>query len=464
MRKGLLQFGWLILALGFFSVRATAAAPIVWNEKQKTFDADISSIGLRDLLARISQATGWEVYMEPGSAFSTSAKFKNLSRTDALRILLGNLSFQIAPQSNSVPKLFVFRTGAENATQLVRAEKHIEILGKNKIILNHLILTLKPGSGENINALAQQLGGKIIGRVEGTDSYLLEFTDEAAAKAAREQLARVDGVASVDSNYSVDRPAPVSIAGVDRSVSNSPFTLKPGVGGGDGKQIVIGMIDTAVQQLAANMQGFLLPSMSVAGEAHPDPGNPTHGTAMAESMLFGLNSTAPQGQASSVKIQVWDVYGDSPTTSTFNIANGIVQAVNNGANIISVSSGTDGNSDFLETLTKQVTDKGIPIIAAAGNQPVTTPVYPAAYSGVIAVTSAQDQRGTIASYANRGDFVDIILPGGSVFPFNGLSFYANGTSVSTALASGMMAGLAESTRQSPAQLVPTFTRTLAFKR
>jgi len=462
MKRRWLLIGLLILAVGFLGARSHAAAPaLVWHEKQKSFDADISRIELGDLLEKISSVTGWEVYMEPGSSHSTSASFKDLSRSDALRILLGNLNFEVSPQSNSVPKLFVFRTGAKNATQLIRAEKRPLILGKDKIILNHLIVTLKHGSLADIEAIALELGAKVIGKLPGGDSYLLEFADEASALSARERLSQIDGVASVDSNYLLDRPSPFKTASV--SGAGSPFSLKPGVGGGDGKQIVIGLIDTAVQQLGANMQGFILPGVWVAGEANPGTDFPTHGTTMAESILLGLNSTATQGQPASVRILPVDVYGNDPNTTTFNVASGIVQAVNGGANILSLSLGSDGDSTFLRDLVEDVSQKGIPIFAAAGNQPVTTPVYPAAYPGVVAVTSAQDQKGTIAPYANRGDFVDIILPGATVISFGSERYFVNGTSVSTALASGMIAGLADSTKRAPAQLLSTFSSSVAFK-
>ncbi len=433
---------------------------MVWNEKQKTFDADISRLELHELLQKISTVTGWEVYLEPGTTYSASAKFKNRPRSEALQLLLGQLNFEISPQTNSLPKLFVFSTGAGKATQLIRAEKNKIILGKDKVIANHLIVSLKPGSKLNIHALAQQLGAKVIGKLEGADSYLLEFPDAASANAAREQLSKTDSIASVDSNYSLDRPAPFALASTDRG--SSPFALKPGAND-DGKQIIVGLIDTAVQQLGANMEGFLLPGIAVAGDANPSSDSPTHGTTMAESMLFGLNSTATQGNPTSVKILPVDIYGNSPTTDTFKVANGIIQAVNGGADIISLSLGSEGDSPFLRTLIQQVSQKNIPIFAAAGNQPVTTPTFPAAYPEVVAVTSAQDRSGTIASYANRGSFVDVILPGATIISFSGRNYYVNGTSVSTALASGMVAGLAQSTGRPPSQLVNGFQKSTAFQ-
>lgn len=458
------RFFLLLIGVGFsFAANAEKAAEtLVWHHQQKTFDADVSGVELNRLLQKISTLTGWEVYFEPGIVHSASAKFKNLPRADALHLLLGQLSFEISPRTNSVLKLFVFRTGAEKATQLVRLEKQPLLLGKNKIIRNHLIVSLEPGSALNIHALAQQLGGKVIGKIDGADSYLLEFPDETTAKTARQQLNLSDDVASVDANYSIDRPTPNRMASLDATSPVPPFSLKADAGGGDGKQIVIGLIDTAVQQLNANMQGFLLPSVSVAGEADVSSATPTHGTTMVESMLYGLNNTATQGQPVSVKILPVDIYGNDENTTTFLVANGIVQAVNHGANIISLSLGSEGDSELLRNLVQQVSQKNIPIFAAAGNVPVTTPTYPAAYPEVVAVTAAQDQKGTIAAYANRGSFVDVILPGATIVSYENQRYYVNGTSVSTAFASGMVAGLAATSQSAPAKVVPTFRSRMAF--
>ncbi|MEO6184501.1 MAG: S8 family serine peptidase [Verrucomicrobiota bacterium] len=461
MRKSLAPIGALILVFCLFGLTANAAnEPLVWHADKKTFDAEISGVELQPLLQKIATVTGWEVYLEPGTSYSGSAKFKSLPQSEALRLLLGKLSFEISPTTNSVSRLLVFRTGAGKATQLIRTEKNIVVLGKDKVIKNHLIVTLKPGSSMNIAALAQQLGGKIIGKLDGTDSYLLEFPDELAANAAREQLSKVDSVASIDSNYSLEKPAPFAMASVDGS---SPFNLKSDAGPGDGKQIVIGLIDTAVQRLNDNMQGFMLAGLSVAGEANVNSDLPMHGTTMAESMLLGLNSTL-SGQTASIKILSVDIYGPNPSTTTFNVAQGITAAVNGGANILSLSLGSEGDSEFLRNLIQQVSQKNIPIFAAAGNQPVTTPTYPAAYPEVIAVTSAGDRTDTIASYANRGSFVDVILPGATVISYGGSSYYVNGTSVSTALASGMMAGLAYNSKRPPGQVESTFRSAVAYKR
>lgn len=462
MRRRLLHLKIVLLAFCFLgTLFVHAAEPLVWHQKKETFDADISKAQLPDLLRDISSLTGWQVYLEPGVSFESSAKFKDLPRADALRLLLGTLNFELSSKSNSVPTLFVFRTGAGNATQLIRTDKKgAAKIAKDGRITSQLIVTLKPGSKINIDVLAQQLGAKVAGKIDGQNAYLLEFSDEASADAARQQLSQTSDVASVDSNYSMEKPAPFSMASVNGS---SPFNLKANAGGGDGNTVVVGLIDTAVQQLGAEMEKFLLPPLSTADEARVDGVQPTHGTTMAESILFGANTMLQSGQGSSLKILPVDIYGNDENTTTFRVASGVTMAVNNGANIVSLSLGSEGNSPFLEQLLQQVRDKGILVFAAAGNQPVTTPTYPAAYPSVIAVTSAQNSRGEVAPYANRGPFVDVILPGATVVPFNGGNWYVNGTSVSTALASGMMAGLAERSRRAPTELEQTFRETVRFQ-
>jgi hypothetical protein len=80
------------------------------------------------------------------------------------------------------------------------------------------------------------------------------------------------------------------------------------------------------------------------------------------------------------------------------------------------------------------------VFAAAGNQPGTAPTYPAAIPGVNAVTALGGQ-GQLASYANYGSFVDMALPGASVVYYGNQAYVVQGTSASTAYATGVAAGV-----------------------
>jgi hypothetical protein len=183
---------------------------------------------------------------------------------------------------------------------------------------------------------------------------------------------------------------------------------------------------------------------------------------MSETIVRGLALTL-KGKESSVRILPVDVYGNRPTTSTFDVAMGIYQAVNKGARIINLSLGSDGDTAFLRRMIQSSHDQGIIFLAAAGNEPVTTPTYPAAYPEVIAVTAGTRQ-GTVAPYANYGSFVDVIAPGSSIVNFNGQSWLVMGTSASTAYASGAAASFLDCGGPSSAQIEAQIRASLALKR
>lgn len=73
-----------------------------------------------------------------------------------------------------------------------------------------------------------------------------------------------------------------------------------------------------------------------------------------------------------------------------------------------------------------------------------------------------DVHDNIAPYANYGDFVAIATPGTVVVNYNGKPYLVTGTSVSTALASGAAAGLAERTGAAAAKMEETIRRGLAL--
>jgi hypothetical protein len=174
---------------------------------------------------------------------------------------------------------------------------------------------------------------------------------------------------------------------------------------------------------------------------------------MAETMLRSLQAITKG--STSVQILPVDVYGGNPISSTFDVAVGVKNAYEAGANIINMSLGSPGDSQILRDIIEAASKKNVTIIAAAGNEPVTTPVYPAAYPEVNAVTAID--RGQLAPYANRGSFVSLGAPGTSVVYYNGQAFNVVGTSPASAYVSGLAAGYLESSHGDASQ-VQTFLR------
>jgi hypothetical protein len=415
----------LIASLVCFAGALRAADSLSWNAEKGRVTADVQTWDLQAVLENIATATGWEIYVEPKTRHRASTKFKERPPGEALRLLLGNLSYVLVPQTNGPGKLYVFRNTRSDATQLVRGRKKSGKLDKE------LVLTLKPGGNLDTNAL----GAKITGKIDKLNAYRLEFKDAAAAEEARKKLEQDENVDLVDSNYEIVRPPD----GEALSVSSMPgldLKIKPNESGGGP---IIGLIDTAIQKQPGR-DGFYLPGVSVGGEATLSSDIPSHGTAMAEAILRGLGMLKEGGDVSGARILPIDIYGDAPSSSTFQLVQGILTALEQGANPLNLSLGSNAGSELLSRVITEAAGKGILFFAAAGNEPTTAPTFPAAYEGVTAVT-AVDRSGRIAPYANYGSFVDIGAPGSVVVPFNGQSFVVMGTSPATAWATGAATAL-----------------------
>jgi len=82
------------------------------------------------------------------------------------------------------------------------------------------------------------------------------------------------------------------------------------------------------------------------------------------------------------------------------------------ADIINMSLGGGSRSDLDQQAIEAARDAGVIIIAAAGNFASNAPMYPAAYDGVVSVSSVGADK-QLAPYSNYGSTIDIAAPGGN---------------------------------------------------
>ena len=432
---------WFCLLLVFaFAAQAANTNSIVWRSTTDRVDADIRGEAFWPLLEDIAHQTGWNIYVEPDTERTVNVKFKDLSSGDALKMLMGDLNFALVPQTNSPSRLYVFRTTMKSATKQVRAAKPV------KRIANELLIRVKPGT--DIDALAKKLGAKVVGRLDKIGLYRLQFGDATATDAALAQLQSDSDVAQVDYNYSFDPPPSVMPLSAP-PVGPLSLTLNPP---GDSGKVIVGLIDMNVQTLGAQLDKFILPQLSVAGDAPANSTDITHGTAMAYTVLQAIAQQS-SGGGSSVEIQPVDVYGGQPTTTSFDVALGIQAAVDGGANVLNMSLGSAGDSSVLDGIVALALSDNIVIFGAAGNTPVSTPTFPGAIPGVMDVT-ALGQSGQLASYANYWSGDNMALPGAAVVYYGGQAYGVQGTSTATAYASGIFAGTMGSSGASASQIIP----------
>jgi subtilisin family serine protease len=208
----------------------------------------------------------------------------------------------------------------------------------------------------------------------------------------------------------------------------------------DGKDVLVALIDTAVDGSHPELAGVIAASHNeIGGNPRPDP----HGTAMAGAIAAHgrLIGVAPRARLLAVR-----AFGTGPSeeATTFAILVGLDWAIEHGARIVNMSFAGPADPALQEALAK-ARKKGVVLIAAAGNAgPKSPPLYPAADPNVIAVT-ATDADDRLFAQANRGSHVALAAPGVDILapaPDAAMQL-ATGTSIAAAHVSGIAALMIE---------------------
>jgi len=144
---------------------------------------------------------------------------------------------------------------------------------------------------------------------------------------------------------------------------------------------------------------------------HDDNGHGTHcmGVVCAGENGVGIIGVAPEAKGMPVKIL--DSFGDGDLV---NVAKGIRFAVDNGADIISMSLGAPFPLQQVRKAIQYATKKGVPVFCAAGNAGKIKEIYyPARYPETIAIGSI-NKNFTRSNFSNTGKMLDFMAPGGKI--------------------------------------------------
>lgn len=95
------------------------------------------------------------------------------------------------------------------------------------------------------------------------------------------------------------------------------------------------------------------------------------------------------------------------------IINGIRWATDKKADVINLSLGYSYPSRALEDAVNYAYERGVTVVAAAGNDGTDEVLYPAAFENCIAVGAVQYDK-DLAPYSNYGDGLDLVAPGGNL--------------------------------------------------
>ncbi|CAM4285081.1 S8 family peptidase [Paenibacillus tarimensis] len=205
--------------------------------------------------------------------------------------------------------------------------------------------------------------------------------------------------------------------------------------------VVIAILDTGVHASHPDLATKLTAGYNFVENNEMPIDRNGHGThvagiaAAATDNGLGIAGIAPNTRLLPVK-----VLGDNGTGNLNQVANGIIYAVNSGAQIINLSLGSAASAVTLQNAVRFAADRGVILVGAAGNNGVSVPNYPAAYSEVIAVasTTMHDVR---SSFSNYGMWVDVAAPGDRILStyLGGNYAYLSGTSMAAPHVSGVAA-------------------------
>ena len=171
-----------------------------------------------------------------------------------------------------------------------------------------------------------------------------------------------------------------------------------------GGNISVAVIDSQIDVKHPDLDGVVAEQFDAVGA--PDMPH-SHGTGMAGAIFAHRKLMGIAPSARLYAIHAFSSGAASAESTTFNILKGLEWASAKGVRVINMSF-AGPRDPSMERALKAAHDKGIVLIAAAGNAgPKSPPLYPGADPNVIAVT-ATDVNDKLFSGANRGRYIAVV--------------------------------------------------------
>ena len=300
-----------------------------------------------------------------------------------------------------------------------------------------------------------EIGGQIIGSLEKSKTYLVTVPKSASSDEPALSLKGRSGIQLIhpEAVYNLPEVNQISIGFPDEEdpqlnagISPANYYGQPGVYSTgidsaqtmfDGSGITVAIIDNGIDFSHPLFAGanivdgydFVDDDSIPAEEVGPLQ---SHGT-----FVSGLIRLTAPG-ASLMPLRVFNENGEG---YEWDVIQAIYWAIDHGANAINMSFCTYYPGRTLETAINDALNAGLVLLASVGNDSTSVAAYPAAYTGVIAV-SAIDTLEYRASFSSWGTHVDLCAPGVSIYSsFSGEHPWGtwSGTSFAVALVTGSVA-------------------------
>jgi len=362
--------------------------------------------------------------------------------------------------------LFLFNFKGVSAFEGIPYEKGVLLVGLKEEL---------PDLPNDVFQVVKSYSGKVAGKAVIPGVFKLKFPDDANLDEIKQSLESLGTVEYVEFNYrfKIEGSAPIDLgvsAAADVSPNDIGFFLQWGLaqiqmpqawGIEKGRSTVkIAILDTGCDLNHPDLRDRIdrSDSYNVLNPSRAPEDDNGHGTHVAG--IIGAasnNGIGVAGVSWEPKLVIIKVANSNGEISMDNLATGIYRAKNTaGVKVINMSLGGPYFSQAVQSAVEKAYEKGIVLVAAAGNDRSSLKYIPAGYDEVIGVTATDREdkpcyifsslnpvEGTNYNPAGK-EYYSIAAPGVDIYStLSGDSYgYMDGTSMAAAFVSGVAALLA----------------------
>lgn len=178
--------------------------------------------------------------------------------------------------------------------------------------------------------------------------------------------------------------------------------------------VIVAVLDTGIRathhDLLANYVPLGFNWVDNDADTSDDNG---HGTHVAGVIAAETNNSYGIAGLAQVWVMAEKVLDANGVGTLADVASGIIHAADAGADIICMSFGSYDYSLTVKSAVDYAYGKGSLPIAAAGNDGIDIPMYPAALENVVAVGATYGEPDMLAPYSNYGAWIELTAPGGA---------------------------------------------------
>ncbi len=359
----------------------------------------------------------------------------------------------------SITLLFIFLLGFFNlSSPITKAQDN------NNHVPGQVLIKFKSGvSQAERDNLLRNNRAQIVNKLDALGALVLQVPQAAEEKVAA-ALSRNPHVDYAELDYIAEAffvPNDTYFAGNQWGLENTGQTIKGITGIVDADidgpiawdttqgGVKVAILDTGIDQNHEDLSSKVVLQKNFTDSPTIDDlyGHGTHVGGIVAAVTN--NNTGIAGGCPSCQLMNGKVLNDSGSGAYSWVANGIIWAADNNAKVINMSLGGSVRSFTLENAVNYAWNKGVVVVAAAGNSGNPSKTYPAAYTNAIAVaaTNNKDQKASFSSYGAK--WVDVAAPGVDIFstfpnhPYKinkSLGYdFGSGTSMATPMTSAVAA-------------------------